>query len=43
MASLKSAIKRVWRRLPQELINNTLKSWPKRLNKIYNNKGKYIE
>jgi hypothetical protein len=43
MASLKRAIRRVWRRLPQELINNTLKSWPKRLNKIYNNKGKYIE
>ena len=43
MAGLKKALKRAWKRLPQELINKSLQAWPKRIYKIYKNKGKHIE
>ena len=43
MAGLKNALKKVWKELPQEVINKALQSWPKRVYKIYKNKGKQIE
>jgi hypothetical protein len=43
MEGLKTALKSAWKRLPQELINKALESWPKRVYKIYKNKGAHIE
>lgn len=43
MASFKRNLKRVWKELPQEMINNCLKAWPKRMYKIYQAKGGHIE
>ena len=42
-AALKRAIIRAWNDLPQESIDNALRSWPKRCLKIRKNKGKHIE
>lgn len=38
-ASLKRYLKRAWYELPQEYIENALKSWPKRVLQIYKNRG----
>ena len=42
-AGLKRALKRAWKKLPQKMINNALAAWPKRVLKVYKNKGSYIE
>jgi hypothetical protein len=43
MTGLKKALKKVWRQLPQEMIDNALKSWPERVHDIYKAKGHHIE
>ena len=43
MAQLKKAVKRVWRQLPQEMINNALAAWPRRVHSVYKASGKHIE
>lgn len=40
---LKKAVEGVWKELPQELIDNVLAAWPKRVYKIYKAKGHQIE
>jgi histone-lysine N-methyltransferase SETMAR len=40
---LKKAIKAELKKIPQDVINRALKSWPKRCRKIYYNKGLHIE
>lgn len=43
MAGLKRALQKVWRELPQNLINKALEAWPKRVYKIFKAKGHQIE
>jgi hypothetical protein len=40
---LKRALKNEWRKLDQEIINKTFKSWPKRCRIIYNCHRSHIE
>lgn len=43
LVGLKRALKEVWNSIPQELIDRTLDSWPKRSSLIHKNKGDNIE
>lgn len=43
LASLKKFITIEAKKIPQEIINKALKSWPKRCRQIYYNKGRQIE
>ena len=43
MAGFNSALKRAWNKVPQEIINKALASWPKCIYKIYKAKGSYIQ
>lgn len=43
LLGLKKAVQKVWTELPQNLIDNVLKSWPKRVYQIYKAKGFQIE
>ena len=43
MNELKAAIKKVWRQLPQKMINGALESWPKRVLDIQKANGHHIK
>lgn len=43
LEGLKKVVKQCWADLPQELINNALQAWPRRVRKVHEAKGTHIE
>ena len=43
ISGLKKAIREEVKKVPQNVINKALKSWPRRCRQIYYNKGLHIE